>query len=149
MSTTVIDMYQQLLARRRELGRENFEAELDRYLTGEAVCIEADSLPWGGVWTGPAGYADMFAVAEDLFVGLAASGENPATMYVDGPAEYAACVDGRILRSYTLGIEVGGRTLKARSLEVYSFADGKISSIDVFFHDTASINEILGWPGSR
>jgi ketosteroid isomerase-like protein len=114
----------------------------DRVVTGEMAsalelihpeCVldEAAGLPYGGDYIGPDGFLRLWTViAEDFDLTVISSQVHDAGDVV--VAEMQAS-----LRS-----KATGHTLDTSIVELYRFADGQISGIDVYYKDTLAVAQL-------
>jgi len=96
---------------------------------------EADSLPFGGVFRGHAGFQDLLR----RLLGPAELSIDTATIREADDAVF-------ILMDVSLTSRSTGRTLKTQVLEMERFQDGLVRRIDVFYKDTQAVTEFLVQP---
>jgi len=94
------------------------------------VVHEAASLPYGGEWTGPDGFRDLLHHLGDH--GL----EVLASEIFDAGDEVVVRFDTRFTSPRS------GAVIPMPIVEVYRFADGLISDIDIFYKDTKALIDL-------
>lgn len=97
-----------------------------------AVLVEAESLPWGGEWRGPDGFAALIgsiSTPTELVVGDAAM--------IDAGEVVVVRVDVEFVSRRT------GRRLPMTIVEFYTVRDGKIHGGDFYYKDTQAVNELV------
>ncbi|GIH23405.1 hypothetical protein Aph01nite_17150 [Acrocarpospora phusangensis] len=136
-STDLVRSYLESLRGRREPG---FEDALRRHLTEDAICVEAEMIPWGGTWTGIDGYLGVFDALQ------AAVEKAPAIDPARVRSEIGVLVSAgdRVFREFTLRLGgLDGTEYVMPGAETYTIKDGRIAEIRVYFQDTAYLNQIL------
>ena len=104
-----------------------------KYMNSGCVTSEADGLPYGGDYIGGDGFLGLFAaIAKDFDMTVNSS----AITDTDGDAVLAEM-------TATLRAKRSGRSLDTRIMELYTFNDGLLTSIDVFYKDTKAVAELL------
>jgi hypothetical protein len=98
----------------------------------DGVFHEAESLFWGGNWTGPEGFAALIAKIN----GPTAMGVEACDIYDCG--EFIAM---KMQISFTS--RASGRQLIAPAVELYTVVDGLIRNVDVYYQDTAAVNDVV------
>ncbi|RAY16796.1 hypothetical protein DPM19_01095 [Actinomadura craniellae] len=136
-SIELVRSYLESLRGRREPG---FEEALRRHLTEDAICVEAEMIPWGGVWRGIDGYLGVFdalqeAVEKAPGVDATRVGSEIGVLVGEGDT---------VFREFTLTLGgTDGTDHVMPGAETYTITDGRISAIRVYFQDTAYLNQIL------
>lgn len=96
-------------------------------LAPDMVLTEAAGLPYGGVYHGIDGFEAMTKQIHDLFE-------------LEFTAEYRDAGDVVLDEAWlTMTSRKSGRVLETRVVELWKVKDGKVTSIDVFYHDTAAV----------
>lgn len=97
----------------------------------DCIINEADSLPWGGVWRGPEGFAAMAArIFEFCKVGLNLSVTDAGhVVLAHGTCTFTARKDGK--------------TLEMPMIECHTIRAGRLVYADVFFKDTQAVNQLV------
>jgi ketosteroid isomerase-like protein len=98
----------------------------------DAVWREAESLPWGGEWRGPGGFARL-------------------TREIDALAElsvrdYDIVVAGEVVELQLDAVftsRASGRRLPMDVVEHYRVRDGRILGADAFYRDTQAVNDLV------
>ena len=124
------------VARLQEFFEHISRGEMDNaitYMHSGCVTAEAPGLPYGGDYIGGDGFISLFAaIAKDF--DLTVNSWTVTDTAGDGVlAEMTA----------TLRAKRSGRSLDTRVMELYTFADGLLTSIDVFYKDTKAIADLL------
>ena len=136
-STELVASYLTALRGRREPG---FEQALREHLTQDAICVEADLIPWGGTWVGIEGFLGVFQALHEALE--KAPGIDP-----DGTRSEIGDLmgnDEKVFREFTLTIKgVDGIDYPIPGAETYTIREGRISAIRVYFQDTAYLNKVL------
>ena len=97
-----------------------------------AVWREAESLPWGGEWRGPDGFARLTREI-DVLAELTVSGH-----------EIVRAGDVVELRLDAMfASRKSGRQLPMKVVEHYRVHDGKIYGADAFYRDTQAVNDLV------
>ncbi|HVW43611.1 MAG TPA: nuclear transport factor 2 family protein [Amycolatopsis sp.] len=100
-------------------------------LDEDIVFAEAKSLPFGGDYRGKSGFVQLLRnVSRDYLIEL---GEPEIG---DGGAFVAVRVHGRAMSRAT------GRGLDMRVVDLYELRDGKITRVDVFYHDSQAMTDL-------
>lgn len=115
-----------------ELFEQGDLAAVCALVAPDGVFHEAESLLWGGDWTGPEGFAALIATIN----GPTAMGVEACEIYDCG-----AFVAMKMLISFTS--RKSGRKLIAPVVELYTVVDGLIRFVDVYYQDTAAVNEVV------
>jgi len=104
------------------------------------VVHEADSLPFGGDWTGRDGFANLVA-------NLSSYAELDIPEYTI----YETAVGMVIVMQVTLTSRASAATLRTRIAEIYRLTDGLVSEIDVYYKDVKAVLELIGedWSAGR
>jgi hypothetical protein len=97
---------------------------INEYLTEETTCLESPTLPWGGLWVGPSGFAEMFSFSG----GFEIASEVEHMYWAEGVTVFHRM-------SFEIQVEGTDETTTVTSLELYKIEDEKIASIEVFFFD--------------
>ena len=90
---------------------------------------EPDSLPFGGLWQGPAGIGQVLGVAFQVFDRFE---PRPQTFIADGE-RVAVLVD------LTVRVRSTGQELTMPLLELYTVRDGQVVEFRPFYWDTARV----------
>ena len=95
---------------------------INEYLTDATTCLESPVLPWGGLWVGPSGFAEMFSFSGDFEI----ASEIANSYWADGST---------VFHRMSFEVTVGGaeEPTTVTSLELYQVEGDKIASIEVFF----------------
>lgn len=104
------------------------------YLADDFVMYEPRSLPYGGVFHGPSGFAEFRLIFQSVWA------------RVDRGDEWIYIQDGdRIARRavVTGTTRTNGRVVRWRHAELFTVRDSKIVSLEVFYFDTVQIMEAL------
>ena len=97
-----------------------------------AEIVVPESLPWGGTYTGPAGFKEMIGKLVSNFEEV-----NPE------PQEFIEADGGRVLVTVSgVGKTKSGNELSGDSIWLYKLDDGKIEHAE-FFGDTATAVKAL------
>ena len=97
-----------------------------------AEIVVPESLPWGGTYTGPAGFKEMIGRFMSNFDSV-----SPA------PQEFIEADGGRVLVTVKgVGTTKSGNELSGDSIWLYRVDDGKIEHAE-FYGDTATAVEAL------
>ncbi|MQY03450.1 nuclear transport factor 2 family protein [Actinomadura macrotermitis] len=114
-------------------GKADF-AGMAAHLSPDVVMYQAESLPYGGAWTGPDGIERFMAAMSEAWTSLEFLEQRFAA---DGPV---AVVRNRgVLRA-----RATGRALETSVMQWFTFEDGLISEIRPFYLDTAAVLDVLG-----
>jgi hypothetical protein len=97
---------------------------INEYLTDETTCLESPTLPWGGKWVGPSGFAEMFSFSGDFEI----ASDIVHDYWADGPTVFH-----RMSFDVTVGDDEAPTTVT--SIELYKVESEKIASIEVFFFE--------------
>jgi nucleoside-diphosphate-sugar epimerase/ketosteroid isomerase-like protein len=97
-----------------------------------AVWREAESLPWGGEWRGPDGFARLTREI-DVLAELTARGHEIVRA--------GDVVELRLDAVFTS--RKSGRQLPMKVVEHYRVHDGKIYGADAFYRDTQAVNDLV------
>lgn len=109
-----------------------------KYMHPDCVTSEAAGLPYAGDYIGGQGFIALFgAIARDFDMKVNSS----AIVDTVGDAVLAQM-------SATLQAKRTGRSLETRIMELYSFDDGLLTSIDVFYKDTKAVADLLADAGA-
>jgi ketosteroid isomerase-like protein len=97
-------------------------------LSPDAIIHEAESLPFGGTWHGPAGFRELISKVGRRFVLKL----GPPTIDASG---------GTVFVRFDIELKSRrtGRSTKMPVLDVYRVTDGAITNLDVFYKDSAEI----------
>lgn len=101
---------------------------LSKFIADDCVLHEAESLPYGGVWTGPQGFYDLMNRIKSTWADFAFSFETVLTNNVD-----LVSYRGRISGSTPHG------RFDMPVVEYWRFRDGKAIEILPVYFDTASL----------
>jgi nucleoside-diphosphate-sugar epimerase/ketosteroid isomerase-like protein len=98
----------------------------------EAVWREAETLPWGGEWRGPEGFARLTREIDTL-----------AELTVRGHeiVQAGEVVELRLDAVFTS--RKSGRRLPMKVVEHYRVREGKIYGADAFYKDTQAVNDLV------
>ena len=118
-------------------------ATLEAFVTGgtteplamvdeEAVWREAESLPWGGEWHGPDGFARLTREIDTV---------AELTVLDHAIVEAGDVVELRLDAVFTS--RTSGRRLPMKVVEHYTVRDGRIYGADAFYKDTQAVNDLL------
>lgn len=101
-------------------------------VASDGVFHEAESLLWGGNWTGPQGFAELIATIN-----------GPTAMGVEA-CEIHDCGDFVVMKmQIAFTSRASGRKLVVPVVELYTVVDGLIRYVDVYYQDTAAVNEVV------
>jgi ketosteroid isomerase-like protein len=118
-------------------GRANGAAldAIGDFLTEDTVCMESPTVPWGGTWVGPEGFAQMFSASDEF-----ARSHGGRDYEVSG-LEQGYWSDGPTVfhRIEISGKRASGAEVSATILELYRVDGDKIASVEVFFFDPATM----------
>jgi nucleoside-diphosphate-sugar epimerase/ketosteroid isomerase-like protein len=98
----------------------------------DAVWREAESLPWGGAWRGPGGFARLTREIDTL-----------AELSV---RDYDIVVAGEVVELRLDALftsRASGRRLPMDVVEHYRVRDGRIHGADAFYRDTQAVNDLV------
>jgi nucleoside-diphosphate-sugar epimerase/ketosteroid isomerase-like protein len=98
----------------------------------DAVWREAETLPWGGEWTGPDGFARLTR-AIDTLAELTVRGQEIV--------QAGEVVEMRLDAVFTS--RRSGRRLPMKVVEHYRVREGKIYGADAFYKDTQAVNDLV------
>ena len=98
----------------------------------EAVWREAETLPWGGEWRGPDGFARLTREI-DALAELAVRGHEIV--------QAGEVVELRLDAVFTS--RKSGRRLPMKVVEHYRVREGKIYGADAFYKDTQAVNDLV------
>ncbi len=98
----------------------------------EAVWREAETLPWGGEWRGPDGFARLTREIDTL-VELSVRDSDIV--------EAGEAVEMRLDAVYTS--RKSGRRLPMEVVEHYTVRDGKVHGANAFYKDTQAVNDLV------
>lgn len=134
-----LDVVRELYAAVKTADPAVVTAVLDKHFASDIVVHEADSLPWGGTYSG----LDAISV-------LATGMTNPASpvdvrsLEVEHLLVESADISGDSHVVAILNVPFRGpsTTLQTRVLEWFTFRHGKVTRIDIFL-DTASVLAVL------
>lgn len=98
----------------------------------DGIVHEADSLMWGGDWTGPEGFAELLSKMN----GPTAINVEQCSIYDCG--DFVAM---KMLVSFTS--RASGRQLRMPVVEFYSVVGGLIREVEVLYQDTAAVNDLV------
>jgi ketosteroid isomerase-like protein len=98
----------------------------------DAVWREAETLPWGGEWRGPEGFARLTREIDTL-------AELSVQDY--DIVEAGDVVELRLDAVFTS--RTSGRRLPMKVVEHYRVRDGRIYGADAFYQDTQAVNDLL------
>jgi hypothetical protein len=104
---------------------------IDPFITEHTVCMESPSVPWGGTWVGPEGFARMFMESDEY------ARANGGRDYEVTDLEQDYWADGPTVfhRIEISGRRPSGADVTATILELYRVDGETIASIEVFFFD--------------
>lgn len=103
-------------------------------------CVFDDemSLPWGGSWVGPEGFAALLMkIGQDCVLEIVSAD-------ILGGEDFAVVKVGAAFTSTATG-----RRLETRTIEHYTVRDGVIVHCDVYYKDTQQVSELLAEQPSR
>jgi nucleoside-diphosphate-sugar epimerase/ketosteroid isomerase-like protein len=103
-----------------------------RMVDEEAVWREAATLPWGGEWRGPDGFARLTREIDTL-VELSVRGYDIV--------EAGEAVEMRLDAVFTS--RTSGRRLPMEVVEHYTVREGKVHGANAFYKDTQAVNELV------
>jgi nucleoside-diphosphate-sugar epimerase/ketosteroid isomerase-like protein len=103
-----------------------------RMVDEEAVWREAATLPWGGEWRGPDGFARLTREIDTL-VELSVRGYDIV--------EAGEAVEMRLDAVFTS--RTSGRRLPMEIVEHYTVREGKVHGANAFYKDTQAVNELV------
>lgn len=98
----------------------------------DAVWREAETLPWGGEWRGPDGFARLTREI-DTFAELTVHGQEIV--------QAGEVVEMRLDAVFTS--RKSGRQLPTKVVEHYRVREGKIYGADAFYKDTQAVNDLV------
>jgi len=100
----------------------------------ECRIVEADSLPYGGVYEGPEAYKDLILDLLDAWEDVEIT---PTNVVSSG-------VDTIVRMEFTGSATATDEMLTIPILESYRVKDGLVKNVEVFYRDTAKVLETLG-----
>jgi hypothetical protein len=122
----------------RMMDWDAMRAHLVAHIAASATCVEPPSLPWGGTWTGPDGWIELFKKAMGIF---AASSVTPGE---GGPDRYIT-QGTTVVHRYSMSVTVNATGARGdfEGVEIYEVIDDKIRSCDVFLYDPVRLQSML------
>ena len=114
-------------------GKADFSG-MAAHLHPDVVMYQAESLPYGGEWTGPAGIESFMAAMGEEWTSLEFLEQRFAA---DGPT-VEVCNRGMLRARAT------GRALKTSVMQWFTLENGLIREMRPFYLDTAAVLDALG-----
>jgi len=114
------------------------KAGLPKYITNDTVLHEAASLPWGGTMVGYDGWVRLLQISAPIF------GKITSVLDVSPPKYYQH--GNVVIHEITMTIKstkAAPEPFVMGMIEKYTIEKGRISQIDEFYADTASLLERL------
>lgn len=105
---------------------------LQTYLTPDIETYQSDNLPYSGRYNGLEGFTGMASRIGELF-----TVENVGRRMLDSGEETVIYLD-LIFTAHTTG-----RTTRTSNVEWYTFRDGKVASINIYYKDPVAVTALL------